>query len=49
MELTYDDLLAHYGVKGMKWGVRQSKREALQKVRNHAKSQTTAGKRKYRL
>lgn len=49
MELTYDDFLEHHSVKGMKWGVRQSKREALQKVRNHAKSQTTVGKRKYRL
>lgn len=24
MEVTYDDYLMHYGVKGMKWGVRKS-------------------------
>ena len=23
MSLTYDDYLEHYGVKGMKWGVRK--------------------------
>ena len=26
MELTYGDYLEHYGVKGMKWGVRKSDR-----------------------
>lgn len=38
MEVTYDDYLAHYGVKGMKWGVRRSKQEALRRVRANAKS-----------
>ena len=26
MEVTYDNYLAHYGVKGMKWGVRKDRR-----------------------
>lgn len=28
MALTYENYLAHYGVKGMKWGVRKDKKEA---------------------
>lgn len=28
MSLTYDDYLAHYGVKGMKWGVRKKRKES---------------------
>ena len=27
-ELTYDDYLMHYGVKGMKWGVRKDRKKA---------------------
>ena len=28
MMLTYNDYLAHYGVKGMKWGVRKKRRKS---------------------
>lgn len=34
---SFEDTLEHYGVKGMKWGTRRSKRE-LAKAREQAKS-----------
>lgn len=45
-EMTFDDALAHYGVKGMKWGVRKNrtaaeKAEFRRKVKKGAK--ITAG------
>lgn len=39
VELYYDPYLAHYGVKGMKWGVRR--------YRNEDGSLTREGLRKY--
>lgn len=37
-ELTYEDYLTHYGVKGMKWGVRKAEKNAKQEVKRQAKS-----------
>ena len=31
MEVTYDNYLAHYGVKGMKWGVRRQRSKSISK------------------
>lgn len=39
MTLTYDDYLAHYGVKGMKWGVRRADKKANREVKRQAKSE----------
>lgn len=39
MTLTYDDYLAHYGVKGMKWGVRKADKKAKREVKRQAKSE----------
>lgn len=33
MPKTVEDVLAHYGIKGMKWGVRRSRKE-LERLRN---------------
>lgn len=38
MTLTYDDYLMHYGVKGMKWGVRRAEKKAAREVKRQAKS-----------
>lgn len=38
-ELTYEDYLAHYGVKGMKWGVRKAEKKAKREVKRQAKSE----------
>ena len=41
-EMTYDDYLAHYGVKGMKWGVRKRasnlKSRGAKKIKSTSKS-----------
>lgn len=37
-ELTYEDHLSHYGVKGMKWGVRKAEKKAKREVKRQAKS-----------
>lgn len=37
-ELTYEDYLAHYGIKGMKWGVRKAEKKAKREVKRQAKS-----------
>lgn len=37
MDTELDNMLAHYGVKGMRWGVRRSKKE-LERAREAAKS-----------
>lgn len=38
MTITYDDYLMHYGVKGMKWGVRKAEKKAAREVKRQAKS-----------
>ena len=37
MPLTYDGYLAHYGVKGMKWGVRNDEKDAPGKISSRVK------------
>lgn len=39
MALTYDDYLMHYGVKGMKWGVRKGEKKAAREVKRQVKSE----------
>lgn len=46
MEITYDDYLMHYGVKGMKWGVRKSKKRSGSSHQNGSKSSTSSGPKK---
>lgn len=58
MSMTYDDYLEHYGVKGMKWGVRKSKkvtgesrvtgatRDAIARTSHHLKEQRAGGNAK---
>lgn len=38
MTITYDDYLMHYGVKGMKWGVRKAEKKAAREVKRQEKS-----------
>lgn len=40
MPKTVEDVLAHYGIKGMKWGVRRSRKE-LERLRNEPVSVKT--------
>lgn len=46
MELTYDDYLEHYGVKGMKWGVRKSDKErsAKRTAKKEARQEKTTNR-----
>lgn len=44
MTLETDDFLAHYGVKGMKWGVRRSRAE-LDKTSTKTKQKKTFGQK----
>lgn len=39
---TYEDYLAHYGVKGMKWGVRRKRKDAVEKRPRTSKDATKA-------
>ena len=45
MTLTYDDYLAHYGVKGMKWGVRKERRNEGYSENQRARDKELYGKR----
>lgn len=47
-EMTYDDYLAHHGIKGMKWGVRKSKNRSGSSHQNGSKSSKTSGSNKSR-
>ena len=41
--MYYDPCLAHYGVKGMKWGVRRAERKQAKNVRRVERAYTNAG------
>lgn len=44
--ITYDDYLEHYGVKGMKWGVRKKSDRGGSKHQNGSKSSKSSGEKK---
>jgi hypothetical protein len=44
MSDTLEDVLAHYGVKGMKWGVRRSKRQLDSDSPDAARAKATRAK-----
>lgn len=46
MELTYDNYLAHYGVKGMRWGVRRSKNSSGSSSGKQSNQQRSERRRK---
>lgn len=37
MEVTYDNYLAHYGIKGMKWGVRKKRKSSVSRDKREAR------------
>lgn len=41
-EMTYDDYLAHFGVKGMKWGVRKSENRSGSSRQNGSKTPSSS-------
>ena len=47
MELTYDDYLAHYGVKGMKWGLRKRRDSSSGRSSKSGSSQSTSESNKH--
>ena len=44
--MYYDPYLAHYGVKGMKWGVRRAERKQVKNVQRVERAYTNAGAEK---
>lgn len=46
MEVTYDNYLAHYGVKGMKWGVRKDQYRSYKDVATKVENSTTLDRAK---
>lgn len=49
MDLDTDNFLAHYGVRGMKWGVRRSKRDKSRTVYSKAPAKLTDAELRRRL
>ena len=47
LDLTYDDYLAHYGIKGMKWGVRKRRDNSSGRPSKRSSSQTTSETNKH--
>ena len=47
MELTYDDYLAHYGVKGMKWGLRKRRDSSSGRSSKSGSSKSTSESNKH--
>lgn len=47
MELTYDDYLAHYGVKGMKWGLRKRRDSSSGRSSKSGSSKSTSEPNKH--
>lgn len=44
MAVTFDDVLAHYGVRGMKWGVRRGRSESAPASEDVKKARVAASK-----
>ena len=46
MEVSYDNYLAHYGVKGMRWGVRKDQYRSYKDVATKVENSTTLDRAK---
>ena len=47
LDLTYDDYLAHYGVKGMKWGLRKRRDSSSGRSSKSGSSKSTSESNKH--